>query len=54
MGALGDILALVRFARIRAALLADRPVPTGGWALIALSMLVGVIGLVLAGWLLLR
>jgi putative membrane protein len=53
MGALGDILALVRFAKIRAALLVDRPVPTGGWAVVALSMLVGVIGLVLAGWLLL-
>jgi len=54
MGALMEIIGFARYARIRAALLANRPVPTNAVPLAAIVLLVAAIGLVLGGQILLR
>jgi putative membrane protein len=47
MGAGAEILALIRFARVRAALLAGRPVPTGAAGVYTLVLVVALLGVVL-------
>jgi putative membrane protein len=53
LGAVGVIFALARFVRVRSALVADRPVPTGAGSLVVIVVLVAAIGLWLGAQLIL-